>query len=251
MSEQRFKGKVAVVTGGNSGIGLATAKAYSREGASVVITGRDEKTLQAAAKEIGPNTLAIRSDAGKLADIDNAIAAIHKRFDKIDALFVNAGIAKFVSLDEISEELFNEIFSVNVKGVLFTIQKALPLMKPGSAIVLMASVARYKAFVNAAVYGASKAAILNMTKNLALTLVDRGIRVNSVSPGPIDTPILSRGVSADQAQQMRDWITSLVPMKHLGQPEDIAAAVLYLTSPESGFVTGSDLIIDGGTATLS
>jgi len=251
MSGQRFKGKVAVVTGGNSGIGLGAAKAYAREGASVVITGRDETTLQAAAKEIGPDTLAIKSDAGKISDIENAMAAIRSRFDRIDALFLNAGGGRFMPLEQVTEVLFDETFSVNVKGVLFAVQKALPLMTSGSAIVLMASINGHKALPNTTVYAASKAAVINLTKNLAIELIDRGIRVNSVSPGPIETGILSRNLSDEQVQQTKDWILSKVPMKRFGQPEDIAAAVLYLTSPESAFVTGADLIIDGGMETLS
>ena len=251
MSEQRFKGKVAVVTGGNSGIGLGTAKAYAREGASVVITGRDEKTLQAAAEEIGPDTLAIKSDAGKISDIENAMAGIRERFGRIDALFVNAGAGKFTPIEQVTEAFFDETFSVNVKGVLFTVQKALPLMRSGSAIVLNASINGHKAMLNSTVYAASKAAVISLAKNLSIELVARGIRVNSISPGPIETAILSRNLSPDELQQTRDWITSQVPMKRFGQPEDIAAAVLYLTSPDSAFVIGADLIIDGGMETLS
>ena len=251
MNGQRFKGKVAVVTGGNSGIGLGAAKAYAREGASVVITGRDEKTLQAAAKEIGPDTLASKSDCGKISDIDNAMATIRDKFGRIDALFANAGGGRFMPLEQVTEALFDETFNVNVKGVLFTVQKALPLMKSGSAIVLMASINGHKAMLNSSVYAASKAAVISLAKNLAIELVDRGIRVNSVSPGPIETALLSRNLSAQELQQTKDWIISKVPMKRFGQPEDIAAAVLYLTSPESAFVTGADLIVDGGMDTLS
>ncbi len=251
MNGQRFKGKIAVVTGGNSGIGLAVAKAYALEGASVVITGRDEKTLQAAAEEIGPGTLVIKSDTSKISDIENAMDRIREHFGKIDALFVNAGIAKLIPIAEVTEALFDATFNVNVKGVLFTVLKALPLMRSGSAIVLNASINGHKAMLNTTVYAASKAAVLSLTKNLSIELVERGIRVNSISPGPIESALLSRELSAEQLQQTKDWIVSQVPMKRFGKPEEIAAAVLYLTSPESAFVIGSDLIIDGGMETLS
>jgi len=251
MNGQRFNGRVAVVTGGNSGIGLGVAKAYAREGASVVITGRDQKTLQAAAEEIGPGTLAIKSDATKISDIENAMSRIREQFGRIDALFVNAGVAKLIPIDEVTETFFDETFNVNVKGVLFTVQKALPLMRSGSAIVLNASINGHKAMPNTTVYAASKAAVISLVKNLSIELVDRGIRVNSISPGPIESALLSRDLSAEELQQTKDWIVSQVPMKRFSQPEEIAAAVLYLTSPESGFVIGADLIIDGGMETLS
>lgn len=251
MSTQRFKGKVAVVTGGNSGIGLGAAKAYAREGASVVISGRDEKTLQSAAQEIGPGTLAIRSDAGKLADIDNLIAKIREKFGRIDALFVNAGAGKFIPIEQVTETYFDDTFNVNVKGVFFLVQKALPLMRPGSAIVLNASINGHKAMPNSSVYAATKAAVISLAKNLSIELVERGIRVNSISPGPIETAILSRNLSAEELKQTREYIMSKVPMKRFGQPEDIAAAVLYLTAPESAYVIGADLIVDGGMATLA
>ena len=251
MNGQRFNGRVAVVTGGNSGIGLGVAKAYAREGASVVITGRDQKTLQAAAEEIGPGTLAIKSDATKISDIENAMSRIREQFGRIDALFVNAGVAKLIPIGEVTETFFDETFNVNVKGVLFTVQKALPLMRSGSAIVLNASINGHKAMPNTTVYAASKAAVISLVKNLSIELVERGIRVNSISPGPIESALLSRDLSAEELQQTKDWIVSQVPMKRFGQPEEIAAAVLYLTSPESGFVIGADLIIDGGMETLS
>ena len=249
---KRFIGKVAVVTGGNSGIGLGVARAYSREGAQVAIIGRDEKTLQSASREIGPGTLALKSDAGKIADIEKAMAQIKEKFGHIDALFVNAGGGKFIPLEQVTEAFFDETFDVNVKGLFFTVQKALPLMKPGSAIVLNASINGHKALLNSTVYGASKAAVLNLAKTLSLELVGRGIRVNSVSPGPIETAIFSRGgMSAEEIKQTKEWVINQVPMKRFGQPEDIAAAVLYLTSPESAYVIGADLIVDGGMQTLS
>ena len=251
MDGQRFRERVAVVTGGNKGIGLGVAKAYAREGASVVITGRDDKTLGAAAEEIGPGTLAIKSDAGKISDIENAMATIRERFGRIDALFVNAGGGKFAPLEEVTESFFDDTFNVNVKGLLFTVQKAVPLMRSGSAVVLNASINGHMAMPNTTVYAASKAAVISLARTLSVELVGRGIRVNSISPGPIESTFLTRELSTEELQQTKDWIVSQIPMKHFGQPEDIAAAVLYLTSPESAFVIGADLIIDGGMRTLS
>jgi len=251
MDGERFKERVAVVTGGNKGIGLGVAKAYAREGASVVITGRDEKSLAAAAEEIGPGTLAIKSDAGKISDIEKAMDAIREKLGRIDALFVNAGAGKFTPLEEVTGSFFDDTFNVNVKGLLFTVQKAVPLMRPGSAVVLNASINGHMAMPNTTVYAASKAAVISLAKTLAIELVKRGIRVNSISPGPIESTFLSRELPAGELQQTKDWIVSQVPMKRFGQPEDIAAAVLYLTSSESAFVIGADLIIDGGMKTLS
>ena len=251
MSAQRFKGKIAVVTGGNSGIGLGVAKSYAQEGAQVAITGRNEKTLEAAAKEIGEGTLAIKSDTGRVTDIEAAMKKINERFGRIDALFVNAGVAKLVPLEEITEELFDEMVNINMKGVFFTVQKAIPLMSKGSAIVLNASINAHLGMPGTTAYGATKAAVLNMAKTLSADLLEKGIRVNAISPGPITSALLGReGITHEKLQEIKDWIQSQVPMKRFGTPEDIAAAVLYLTSPESGFVLGAELIIDGGMATL-
>jgi NAD(P)-dependent dehydrogenase (short-subunit alcohol dehydrogenase family) len=251
MSAQRFQGKVAVVTGGNSGIGLGVAKAYAQEGARVAITGRNDKTLQTAAKEIGNGTLAIRSDAAKLADIEAAMKQIKERFGRIDALFVNAGVGKFVPFEEITEAFFDETVGINMKGVFFTVQKAIPLMPKGSAIVLNASINAHLGMPGTTVYGATKAAVTNMAKTLSADLLEKGIRVNAVSPGPVTSALLARdGITQEKLQETKDWIQSQVPIKRFGTPEEIAAAVLYLTSPESAFVVGAELIIDGGMATL-
>lgn len=251
MGTQRFQGKVALVTGGNSGIGLGVAKAYASEGASVVITGRDEKTLEQAAKEIGGDTMAIRSDAGKLSDIDNVVSRIREKHGRIDAMFINAGVGRFVPLEQVTESFYDETFNVNVKGVLFLVQKSLPLLRPGAAIVLNSSINGHKAMPNTTVYAAAKAAVLSLAKNLSIELVERGIRVNSISPGPIRSALLSRNLSEKELQETNDWIASKVPMHRFGTPEEIAAAVLYLTAPDSAFVIGTDLVIDGGMLTLS
>ena len=251
MTAQRFQGKVAVVTGGNSGIGLGVAKAYAREGAQVAITGRNEKTLEAAAKEIGDGTLAIQSDAGKVAEIETAMKKIKERFGRIDAMFVNAGVAKLVPFDEVTEEFFDETVNINMKGVFFTVQKAIPLMSKGSAIVLNASINAHLGMPGTTVYGATKAAVINMAKTFSRDLLEKGIRVNAISPGPITSALLGRdGMSQEKVQEIKDWIQSQVPIKRFGTPEEIAAGVLYLTAPESAFVLGAELIIDGGMATL-
>lgn len=248
---KRFEGKVAVVTGGNSGIGLGAAKAFAGEGAKVAITGRDEKTLRAAAKEIGPGTLAIRADAAKLSDLDGAFEQIKKAFGKIDALFVNAGIGKFVPFEQVTESQFDETMGINLKGAFFTIQKAVPLMPKGSAIVLNASIAAHMGMANASVYSASKAAVISLTKTLSTDLLDRGIRVNVVSPGPIATPIIDRlGMPAEQVKQFRESVNSQVPLKRFGTTEEIAPAVLFLSSAESSYILGTELIIDGGMVQL-
>jgi NAD(P)-dependent dehydrogenase (short-subunit alcohol dehydrogenase family) len=251
MSAQRFKGKVAVITGGNSGIGLGVAKAYAQEGAEVAITGRDEKTLESAAKEIGDGILAIQSDAGKVAEIEAAMKKIQRRFGRIDALFVNAGVGKFVPFEEITEKLFDETVNINMKGVFFAIQKAIPLMPKGSAIVVNASINAHLGMPGTTVYGATKAAVLNMVRTISADLLQKGIRVNAISPGPITSALLARdGITREKLQETKDWIQSQVPLKRFGTPEEIAAAVLYLTSPESAFVLGTELIIDGGMASL-
>ena len=251
MTAQRFQGKIAVVTGGNSGIGLGVARAYAREGAQVAITGRNQKTLETAAKEIGDGTLAIQSNAAKVAEIEAAMNKIKERFGRIDALFVNAGIAKFVPLADVTEDFFDETINVNLKGVFFTVQKAIPLMPKGSAIVLNASINAHLGMPGTTVYGATKAAVLNLTKTLSADLLEKGIRVNAISPGPITSSLLDRnGMSQGKLQETKDWIQSQVPIKRFGTADEIAAGVLYLTAPESAFVVGSELIIDGGMATL-
>jgi NAD(P)-dependent dehydrogenase (short-subunit alcohol dehydrogenase family) len=246
-----FEGKVAVVTGGNSGIGLGTAKAFLREGAKVAITGRNDATLQAAQKELGPETLVIKADMSQVSEITRAMDQIRKRFDRIDALFVNAGIGSFVPFEQVTEEFYDNIMATNVKGLFFTVQKAVPLLAPGSAVVLNGSINAHKGMPGSTVYGASKAAVVNLAKTLSADLLQRGVRVNVVSPGPIETPILERmGLPADQLRQTREWITSQVPLKRFGHPDDIAHAVLYLSSPASAFVVGTELVVDGGMIQL-
>lgn len=243
----RFDGKVALVTGGNSGIGLATAKAFAREGASVAVTGRDEATLRAAEREIGGGAMALRADSSRMSDLDAVMGRIRERFRRIDALFVNAGIGRFVPFDQVTEAFFDETVAVNLKGVFFTVHKALPLLEPGSAVVLNASINAHKGMPGTTVYGATKAAVVNLAKTLSADLAGRGIRVNAISPGPVDTAILARaGMSEKELKETRDWIQSQVPVKRFAAPEEIAEAVLYLCSGASSFVVGAEIVIDGG-----
>ena len=251
MNAQRFQGKVAVITGGNSGIGLGVAKAYAREGAKVAITGRNKETLAAAAKLIGDGTLTLCSDASNVAEIESGMTKIGEHFGRIDALFVNAGIGGFVPLESVTEEFFDKTLSINLKGVFFTVQKAAPLMPEGSAIVLNASITAHLGVPGTIVYAATKAAVISMSRTLSADLLHRKIRVNAVSPGPTAPGLIDRhGFTPNERQEAKERIESQVPVRRMGTPEDIAAAVLYLTAPESAFVVGSELIVSGGMANL-
>jgi NAD(P)-dependent dehydrogenase (short-subunit alcohol dehydrogenase family) len=243
----RLTGKVAVVTGGNSGIGLATAKRFSEEGAKVVITGRDQKTLDEAVKTIGGDVVAVRGDVSKLGDLDKLYKLVAEEFGKIDVLFANAGIAKFAPVTESSEALFDETFDVNVKGVYFAIQKALPMLNDGASIIINSSVVNETGAAGASVYAATKAAVRSFARTLTTELVERNIRVNVVSPGPIQTPIFGRtGLTKEQVDGFKRDIVTKVPMKRLGKPEEVADAVLFLATPESSYITGVDINVDGG-----
>jgi NAD(P)-dependent dehydrogenase (short-subunit alcohol dehydrogenase family) len=247
----RFTDKVAVVTGGNSGIGLATAKAFAREGARVAITGRSDTTLEAAYKELGPDSLVIKADVSRVPDIAAAMNEIKRRFGRIDTLFANAGIGKFVAFEEVTEELYDQTMATNLKGVFFTVQKAVPLFPRGAAVVLNASINAHMGMPNSSVYGASKAAVLNLAKTLSADLLARGVRVNAVSPGPVATPIFDRmGLPEEQTRQTKNWVAGQIPLKRFADPDEIAAAVLYLSSSESAFVVGTELVIDGGMIQL-
>jgi NAD(P)-dependent dehydrogenase (short-subunit alcohol dehydrogenase family) len=243
----RLTGKVAVVTGGNSGIGLATAKRFHEEGAKVVISGRDQKTLDEAVNTIGSDVVAVRGDVSKLADLDKLYKTVSEKFGKIDVLFANAGIAKFAPFAESTETLFDETFDVNVKGVYFAIQKALPLLNEGASIIINSSVVNETGAAAASVYAATKAAVRSLARTLTTELVDRGIRVNVVSPGPITTPIFGRtGLPKQMVDDFTRDIVTKVPMKRFGKPEEVADAVLFLATPESSYITGVDINVDGG-----
>ena len=248
---RRFENRVAVVTGGNSGIGLAAAKGFAREGAKVAIIGRNDATLKSAQKELGPEALVLKADTARVPEIETAIARIREKFGRIDVLFVNAGVARFVPFEEVTEEFYDETMATNVKGVFFTVQKAAPLLSRGAAVVLNASINAHMGLPGSTVYGASKAAVVNLARTLSADLLERGVRVNVVSPGPVATPIFARmGLPEDQARQLKDRITGMVPLKRFGTPDEIAAAVLYLASPESTFVVGTELVVDGGVIEL-
>lgn len=247
----RFTGKKVLVTGGNSGMGLETAKEFVREGAEVFITGRNEETLKAALKELGPKAKMAVSDAGNLKDIAILAETIKKEFGHLDAAFINAGIANFVPLEEITEKHFDDTFNTNVKGPLFLVQKIVPLFKKGGSIILNGSVVAQKGFPASSVYSATKAAIVNMAKTLSTDLLSKNIRVNTLSPGPIATPIFARmGGTAEEVKQMQEGMASHVPLKRLGTEKEIARTVLFLASEDSSFILGSNISVDGGIAQI-
>ena len=247
----QLDGKVAVITGGNSGIGLATAKRFVTEGADVVIFGRNESTLSDAAAELGNSALVLSGDVSKLGDIEQLVAKTVERFGHIDILFANAGIAPFRPFNEISEEFFDEIVNINIKGVFFTIQKAVPHMKEGGSIVVTTSVTNEMGLEGGSVYAASKAAARSLVRGLAAELITLGIRVNAVRPGPIDTPIHGRqGFPPEAMEQMIEEIRSRVPMKRFGTSEEVANVALFLASEESSYVVGSEFTVDGGTVEI-
>jgi len=245
----KLDAKVALITGGNSGIGLATAKRFVNEGAYVFITGRRKEELKAAVKGIGRNVTAVQGDVSNLADLDRLFAQIKKEKGKIDIVFANAGVAKYAPLGEITEEFYDSIFDINVKGVLFTVQKALPLLRDGASIILNASIVASKGFSSNSVYSATKAAVRSFARTWTTDLKDRRIRVNAVSPGPIDTPGLNELLaSSETGNQRKKMISNTVPLGRLGTPDEIAKAVVFLASNDSSYITGTELFVDGGFA---
>lgn len=243
----RFNGKVAVITGGNSGIGLATAKELVANGAKVVIAGRDQKTLDDAVQTLGENALGIKTDVTSSDDLKALFERTNERFGKVDILFVNAGIAKFAPLEQSDEALFDEIVNINFRGSYFTVKYALPSLNDGASIIFTTTVAAKKGMVGASIYAASKSAIHSLTKIFAAELVGRNIRVNAVSPGPIETPIFGRlGMPADQTAEAKAGLASGVSMKRMGTADEVAKAVAFLASDESSYITGVDLDVDGG-----
>ena len=240
----KLAGKVAVITGGSTGIGLAAAKLFVEEGAYVFITGRRKKELDAAVNEIGSNVTGVQGDIANLADLDLLYETV-KAKGRIDIVFANAGVGDFATLENVTEEHFDKIFNINVRGTLFTVQKALPLINDGGSIILTGSVAGIKGVPSFGVYGASKAAIRNFVRVWTLELKDRHIRSNVLSPGPIDTPLLSSATPERIAQ-----LVSTIPMGRVGKDDEVAKAALFLASDDSSFITGIELFVDGGRAQI-
>ena len=246
---QKLAGKIAVITGGNSGIGLATAKRFVEEGAHVVITGRREKELKEAAAFIKRNVTTVVGDVSRLEDLDRLYAVVKEKHGHIDVLFANAGAGTVAPLAVATEAHFDQTFDVNVKGMFFTVQKALPLFKDGGSIILNSSVSNVLGVPAFTAYAASKAAVRSFARGWTMDLKDRKIRVNSMSPGPIETPALEKaGLTPEQAEQAAAQFVTQVPMGRRGKPEEIAAAVLFLASDESSYITGVDFAVDGGMA---
>jgi NAD(P)-dependent dehydrogenase (short-subunit alcohol dehydrogenase family) len=245
----KLDGKTALITGGNSGIGLATAKQFVKEGAYVFITGRREPELAEAVKEIGSNVTGVQGDVSKLGDLDRLFAQIKREKGRLDVVFANAGVATYAPFGKITEEHYDAIINTNVKGLLFTVQKALPLVPDGASIILNASIVASKGLPANSVYSASKAAVRSFARTWTTDLKDRRIRVNAVSPGPIETPGLKDLVASSGAGEERlKMISSSVPLGRLGAPDEIAKAVVFLASDDSSYITGTELFVDGGMA---
>ena len=243
----KLTGKIALVTGGNSGMGLATAKLFAAEGAKVVITGRRQDALDEAAKNVGPSVLAVQGDVSKMADLDRLFATIKSKLGHLDILFANAGLGGVAPLGQVTEEQFDREFAINVKGLFFTVQKALPLLRDGSSIILNASIAAHMGMEGFSVYSATKAAVRSFARTWTSDLKGRKIRVNSLSPGPIETPIFGKmGLSEEQAQGFKQALPGMVPLGRMGSDEEIARTVLFLASDDSSYITGIDLVVDGG-----
>jgi len=247
--QPRFSDKAVLVTGGNSGIGLAAAQAFAAEGARVVVTGRDTATLRDAAESVR-GALAIRSDASVLGDIEELMSEVRAKLGRLDVLFVNAGVGAFLPIEKVTEEDWDRLMAVNLKGVFFTVQKALPLMTRGASIVLNSSIGGKRGMPTGSIYAASKAGVSALGRNFAAELAGRGIRVNVVSPGPVETPIMNRttGLTAAMLPALRKQMVQNTPMQRIGAPSEVARAVLFLASEEGSFITGIDMLVSGGAA---
>lgn len=243
----QYTDKIIVITGGNSGIGAAIAQEFADGGARVVIFGRNADTLEATRDRLGGDTLAVRGDVTRAEDLDRLFAETKERFGRIDHLVVNAGIGKMRPVAEADEAHYDQTMDINVKGAFFTVQKALPLLSKGGTITITSSVVNVKGFAGLSVYNASKAAVRSLVRTLAAELAPQGIRVNSVSPGPIETPIFDRmDIPEDGVEDTVSAFVSMVPLQRIGKPEEVAATVGFLTTPGAGFITGIDLPVDGG-----
>lgn len=244
---KKLEGKIALVTGGTTGIGQAAARLFHDEGARVFVTGRSEQTLAEAKASLPDGITTIRSDASSLEDIDELAATLKEKAGRIDVLYVNAGVAKFMPFESITPAIYDEMFATNTRGAYFTIQKLLPLLGDGSSIVLTTSIAADLGMATSSAYGASKAALSSLARTLSNELAPRGIRVNEVSPGTIETPIFAKlGMPAEQVSGMKDMMTDMVPIKRMGTADEVARAVLFLASDDSSYLLGSKIRIDGG-----
>lgn len=247
----RFANKTVLVTGGNSGIGFATALQFAQEGARVIITGRDAVTLEQARQQLGAGAIALQNDAGASGAAKALAMTLAEQGITLDAVFINAGVAKFAPFDSIDEDFWDQSFNVNVKGAYFAIQALTPLFNPGAAIVLNGSINAHIGMPNSSVYAASKAALISLAKTLSAELLGRGVRLNVVSPGPVTTPLYGRlGFPAEQLDAMAASIQAQVPLKRFGTPDEVASAVLFLSNKESAFIVGTELIVDGGMIEL-
>ena len=244
----RLSGKVAVVTGGNSGIGLASAKAFIKEGAAAVyITGRNQEALDAAASQLGPKAIAVQADASKLEDIEKLLNQIQSAGQKIDVLFINAGIAPFAPLEQSSEEMLDNVMNINFRGPYFLIQKAIPLFSEKASVILNGTAAINRGMAGTTVYAASKAALASLAKTASAELIDRGVRVNLLNPGPIETPIFEKtGLPQEAIEDMATQIANTIPMKRFGQAPEVARAAVFIASEDSSYIVGSSINVDGG-----
>ena len=248
---KRFDNKTVLITGGNSGIGLATAIQFAAEGARVIITGRDQAALDLARTQIGAGTIALQNDQGDVKAAALLGKTLKERSITLDAVFINAGVAKFAPLAEVGEALWDQTFDINVKGAFFTIQALSPLLNEGAAVILNGSINAHIGMPASSVYAASKAALISFAKTLSAELIERGVRVNVVSPGPVTTPLYGKlGMPAEQLSVVAAGIQQQIPLKRFGTPDEVAAAVLFMASPQAAFIVGTELIVDGGMSQL-
>ncbi len=248
---QKLTGKTALITGGNSGIGLAAAKLFREHGARLAISGRNKASLAQSKSDLGADVLAVQSDAGNLADIESLMQQIQNQFGNLDILFVNAGIAEAAPFEFVSEQQFDEMVNIDIKGAFFTIQKALPLLTKNASIIVTTSIVNQMGSPNMSVYGACKAALRSLVQTLGLELIGRGIRINAISPGPIDTPMFARlGLPEEIQKGVKTEITNKSPIKRFGAPEEVAKVALFLASDDSSYIVGHEIVVDGGMSLL-